>query len=873
MAKLLLIESPGKVKKLSQILGPGWMVKASMGHIRELTNEGEDALGFELAGDRINCHYAPRDPRAQKVIATLKQAVKQADQVYIATDPDREGETIGWHLQQALRLKSPHRVVYREITPSAVRQAVANPGVLDEALIAAGRARDCLDKLVGYKGSRHVVWPLNNGAKSMGRVQSAALHLLCQREQEIQTFVPQNYWSVWVSYQEGFKAFYRQSPTPGKANSPQANSSKAKGPAKGLTNGTSKDSTASKTANQPLDSTPDQGADNDADETQSNPNATPESERVSTQAEADRLLAIARTHPHQVLSVEGKLKPQSPPPPFITSTLQQAAGAKLRFSPDQTMKVAQSLYEAGHITYMRTDSVTLAPAFCDAVRTYLSQQDPTNLPTKAAQHRAAKSAQAAHEAIRPTHVAATPEQLANALTPEAAKLYTLIWNRAIASQCRPAQLRKTRIVTQSGELYWEARGQVVEFAGYSRYWNNISADAQLPQISPGQSLTLEQAQADPKQTQPPPRYSEPKLVQLMERKGIGRPSTYAPTIKTLRTRTYVELIKGKLQPTPLGLALDAALATLLPDLIEPEFTAQMESVLDAIAAGQQNWQTYLTSWHRQYFAPAIAQAKTKLATGAIPAAAIAIAPHTYTIADPITDKTTGHHLDSQSLPASRAKGRTRTKTQASSTTSRAKNPRPKAQSRTAEGEAAYLQSGAQSGKPRSSKTSLSKTRSPKTQSAKTQSTKTQAISIDTTAFLKSTAQKATSAVKCPNCQQFLNKVSSRSQKLKADHFLKCSDPSCDTVMFWNPQKQGYELPYAKRPVDPQAFTDSPCPSCGALLIRHPYQKDGQDKIMLRCSLVQNRQGKCKEVAFFQTREGSFWSPKYGNLKTPNPSNQ
>ena len=165
MAKLLLIESPGKLKKLSQILGPGWIVKASMGHIRELTNEGEDSLGFDLSGDRITCKYAPRDARAKKTIATLRQAVKQADTVYIATDPDREGETIGWHLQQALRLKSPQRVVYSEITPAAVRKAVANPRKLDQSLVAAGRARDCLDKLVGYKGSRHVVWPLNNGAK------------------------------------------------------------------------------------------------------------------------------------------------------------------------------------------------------------------------------------------------------------------------------------------------------------------------------------------------------------------------------------------------------------------------------------------------------------------------------------------------------------------------------------------------------------------------------------------------------------------------------------------------------------------------------------------------------------------------------------
>ncbi|MGB3205693.1 MAG: DNA topoisomerase, partial [Crinalium sp.] len=211
MTKLLLIESPGKLKKLSQILGSGWIVKASMGHIRELADDGEDALGFDLDGEKVRCRYEARNERARKVISELKQAVKQVSEVYIATDPDREGETIGWHLAQELRLKQPKRVTYAEITKPAVTTAIAHPKILDQNLIAAGRARDCLDKLVGYKGSKHLVWALNNGAKSMGRVQSATLHLLVQRETEILTFVQQDYWSVWVEYAEGFKAFYRRS--------------------------------------------------------------------------------------------------------------------------------------------------------------------------------------------------------------------------------------------------------------------------------------------------------------------------------------------------------------------------------------------------------------------------------------------------------------------------------------------------------------------------------------------------------------------------------------------------------------------------------------------------------------------------------------
>src|SRR6478672_3294257 len=210
MTKLLLIESPGKLKKLSQILGADWIVKASMGHIRELADDGEDSLGFDLEAQQVRCRYEQRSDRAKKVIKDLQQAAKLASEVYIATDPDREGETIGWHLAQELRLKQPKRITYTEITKPAVTAALANSSTLNQNLIAAGRARDCLDKLVGYKGSKHLVWALNNGAKSMGRVQSATLHLIAQREKEILSFVPQDYWSVWVEYKEGFKAFYKR---------------------------------------------------------------------------------------------------------------------------------------------------------------------------------------------------------------------------------------------------------------------------------------------------------------------------------------------------------------------------------------------------------------------------------------------------------------------------------------------------------------------------------------------------------------------------------------------------------------------------------------------------------------------------------------
>ncbi|MBW4644247.1 MAG: type I DNA topoisomerase [Goleter apudmare HA4340-LM2] len=580
MAKrLLVVESPGKVKKLSQILGSEWIVRASCGHIRELSNEGDDSLGFTMEGSSVQCRYVPRDQKAQETIQQLKATLKQVNEVVLATDPDREGETIAWHLKEALGLREPKRVVYTEITESAVRNAIANPRKLDANLVGAGLCRDCLDKLVGYKGSP-LVWALNNGAKSVGRVQSATLHLICQREREIQSFVPQDYWSVWVDYVEGFRAFYQ-----------------------GPVNGRQTTSEAETEVN---------------DDAAGNNQAAPESTRVLSQAEATRLVEEARRYPHQIVQFEGKVVNRQPPPPFITSTLQQAAGSRLKFAPEKTMQLAQKLYEAGLITYMRTDSVMLSPEFCASVRQWLEQNDPQNLPQQTTKHRSRKTAQEAHEAIRPTDVFRPSSQLRIELLPDEFSLYVLIWKRAVASQCGAAQLRKTVIITQSGTLLWQARGQVVEFLGYARYWPNLSKDTILPNLQQGQMLTFENAGDEQKQTQPPPRYSEPKLVQLMERKGIGRPSTYSPTIATLKKRDYVQLIKDNLQPTALGLEVDAFLQKALPDLLETEFTAKMEDALDAIAQGKQPWQQYLTTWNQNYFAPALTKAKTVVVSSALP---------------------------------------------------------------------------------------------------------------------------------------------------------------------------------------------------------------------------------------------------------------
>ena len=789
MGNLLLIESPGKIKKLSQILGTDWTVKASIGHIRELANDGEDALGFDLQGDRVHCRYEPRGDRGKKVLAELRQAVKQATEVYIATDPDREGETIGWHLAQELRLQQPKRVTYTEITKPAVTAAIANPRTLDANLIAAGRARDCLDKLVGYKGSKHVVWALKNGAKSMGRVQSATLHLICLREREIQSFKPQDYWSVWVDYAEGFRALYRGS--------------------------------LSETENPT-------GTHDDAAE--SAETSKPESERVLSQAEADRLVEIARTHPHQVVKLESKTASSPPPAPFITSTLQQAAGAKLRFSPETTMKVAQSLYEAGHITYMRTDSVALSEQFCAAVRKYLQQNDPTNLPNTQTRHRSSHSAQEAHEAIRPTDVFQTPDKLSLQLTSDEAKLYDLIWRRAVASQCCPAQLGKTRIITQSGSVFWEARGQVLLFPGYTIYWNNISGDSQLPTVRQGQTLKLKKAGADKKQTQPPPRYTEPKLVQLMERKGIGRPSTYSPTIKTLKEREYVQLSKSILQPTPLGMELDAVLERVLPDLIQADFTAQMEQQLDAIAAGKLDWERYLTGWNREYFSPAITRAVAEIRKG-VPVSSFA------------TQDTGSFAEKKKSKPVNSF---------ASDNSARLAEMKKNLPVNPFASEDSGIPAKTKKKKPASSSRSRGNSTPP--------------------------AQPA--EVQCPNCGHPMTKVFSKSEKMKADHFLSCDkrQNGCGAVMFLNVKTGTYELPYSQRTQTPKPdspaspASEYPCPLCRTPLERYEYTREGQTKIMWRCSNPETKRTSCQEVAFFESKRGGWWSPKFGELSLAKPVN-
>ena len=718
--KLLIVESPGKIKKLASILGSDWLVNASMGHIRELANDGEDSLGFDLVGNKVNCRFVPRSDKGVQTIKQLQAAARQVQTVVLATDADREGETIAWHLGQTLHLKNPQRVVYTEITQAAVQNAIAHPRQIDQNLVDAGLCRSVLDKLVGYKGSP-LLWQLQNGAKSMGRVQSATLHILCTREREIQAFVPQDYWSVYVDYAEGFRTYYLGS---------------------AQTNNLESTETQLDDSRDPLEKT------------------APESSRVLSKAQADSIVQTAKAKPHHIVSIEGKTTTRTPPPAFVTSSLQQAAGTKLKFSPEKTMQVAQSLYEAGIITYMRTDSIALAPDFINETRRWLQSHDPDNVPIKSTQHKQVKGAQEAHEAIRPTDIHKSSAQLKVELSSDEFALYVMIWKRTVASQCQSARLRQTVVVTKSGELFWQAKGQIMEFPGYTKYWNNISSDSELPTLQQGQLLTLDKANHEQKQTQPPPRYSEPKLVQVMERKGIGRPSTYAAMIKVLKDRLYATLAKGTLQPTAMGLEVDSFLGEAMPELIQTEFTAAMELKLDAIAEGKQDWQQYLTSWNRDYFTGAIAKA-------------VQVIP--------------GHQV---------------------------------------------------------------------------------------AATKKVVAQADISRTRCPDCQNYLVKIP--SSKVSKKYFLKCVSGCPDTVLFWSEREKKWQKPKSTealsqpKQVLPAKLTEHKCPICKQPLEEYLYQKDGQDKKLLRCSDAKVRiDSKHKEAVYFHTEKG-WWSPKFGELKSATP---
>ncbi len=590
--KLLIVESPGKLKTLRKILGPEWILEASVGHTTELAHDGAKKLGFDLAGNQVVTRYIPRGSRGKQVLSHLRQAVKRADEVYLAMDPDREGEAIAWHLVEQLKLKKFVRVSYTQITASAVLAAIANPRKLDYPLVHAQRARQCLDKLVGYEVSP-LLWK-SSGGKSAGRVQSATLHLICERERERLRFKPQDYWTLHALYAEGFTAIYEPLKASTGSQAPSATLE-----AKGISTNGSPNQVS------PVDH-------GDAESAAS---------RVTSAAEAKRIEEVAKAHPHIVTDVLDKEERRLPPAPFITSSLQQMANVRLRLSPQQTMKIAQELYEgvggSGLITYMRTDAVTLSPEFVQDARNWLSTNAPQVLAERAPTFRTSAQAQGAHEAIRPTDVSKTPESLRNTLNADQFRVYEMIWSRAVASQCKAATLSKGRVVIEAGPTRWVARRSSVVDEGYLRFWKNTEDDQILPDVRKGQTLKLKAIKTEKKSTQPPPRYSEAKLIQLMEKLGIGRPSTYASTVATLKERDYAFLEKNVIAPTALGLLTDDVLMKAMPDIVDIDFTAKMETSLDQIAEGRIEWQGFLCNWNSSYLQAALATARRYLSSSPV----------------------------------------------------------------------------------------------------------------------------------------------------------------------------------------------------------------------------------------------------------------
>jgi len=559
--KLVIVESPAKSRTISRILGSGYTVKASLGHVRDLPAK---ELGIDIANG-----FTPKYviiPQRRHLISELKKSAEGATEVYLATDPDREGEAISWHLVKALKLdengKPVHRVVFHEITKEAVEEAFQQPRSIDMNLVNAQQARRLLDRLVGYMLSP-LLWRKVQRGLSAGRVQSAALRMIVDREREIQNFVPTEYWLIEAELTK----------TP-----PQDGSPSFRALLIGLTDGTKIE--------------------------------------IPYRAKAEELLDELRTATYRVRSLDVKEALRQPAPPFTTSTLQQEAWRKLRFTAQRTMSIAQQLYEGvalgdegpvGLITYMRTDSTHVAASALAETRQFIKEKFGTQyLPPQARtfeKSRKTKWTQEAHEAIRPTKIFREPEIVRPFLTPDQFKLYELIWKRMVASQMAAAVLD---VVTLEAEAYqirtsksylFRTTSYTVKFPGFlSLYSEGRDEDSKeesyahtLPRLTAGDPLTLLELLPQQCFTQPPPRYTEATLIKALEQKGIGRPSTYAPIIATIQERGYVYKENGRFRPDEIGILVSDLLTQHFPKIVELDFTARMEEELDEIARGKKQW--------------------------------------------------------------------------------------------------------------------------------------------------------------------------------------------------------------------------------------------------------------------------------------------
>ncbi len=528
MTDLVIVESPTKAKTIQKFLGgKKYKIMSSFGHVRDLP---KSKLGVDIEKDFEPQYVIPT--KAKKVVTELKKAAKDANEVILATDQDREGESISWHLMNALKLENPKRIVFHEITKTAIDEALAHPGIINMALVNAQQARRVLDRLVGYKLSPFL-WKKVSKGLSAGRVQSVAVRLVVEKEEEIKKFVAVEYWQVLALLKKADMEF-------------------------------------------------------EARLTKQNGKAIDKLE-IKTKQQADEIMQGLKNADYIIESITKKETKKNPLPPFTTSTLQQSAANKFGYSSKFTMSLAQKLYEQGHITYHRTDSLNLSQSSLVAAEKYISDSFGKNY-SRLQHYKAGKGAQEAHEAIRPTYPDKSPKSLKTELEGSQLKLYTLIWQRFMASQMVPALFDATAVEIAAGPYTFGANGQILTFDGFLKVYPMKFTETQMPELAEKEKLELVKVEPSQHFTEPPARYNEASLIKALEKHGIGRPSTYAPTLSTVQARGYIaKNDQRRFYPTEMGTIVNKVLVENFPQIVDIDFTATMEKELDEIAEGKDTW--------------------------------------------------------------------------------------------------------------------------------------------------------------------------------------------------------------------------------------------------------------------------------------------
>lgn len=534
--KLLIVESPTKAKTLGNFLGKDYKVLSSFGHVRDLPKSD---FGVDIENDFEPKYVIPT--KARKIISELKKASAKAEAIILATDEDREGESISWHLQQALKLKNSRRIVFHEITKEAVEDALQNPRSIDMNMVNAQQARRILDRIVGYQLSPFL-WKKIAKGLSAGRVQSVAVRLVVEREREIEKFKPTEYWDIEAIL---------------KKNSDQFSAFLTKKDGKVI-----------------------------------------DKLEIKNTDEAQQVVKDLEDAEYKISLIEKKETKRNPLAPFTTSTLQQAAANKFGYSSKFTMSLAQKLYEEGYITYHRTDSLNLSEMSLAAAKKFITEKfgGPYHFPRR---FKAKGNAQEAHEAIRPTRPNFSPESYGGQASGK--KLYTLIWQRFIASQMAPAIFDATSVEINAKKYTFSTHGQVLKFDGFLKVYPMKFSETDLPSLKEGEFLELEELKPTQHFTEPPPRYNEASLIKALEKHGVGRPSTYAPTLSTIQERNYVAKNEQKrFYPTEMGIIVTDMLVKNFPEIVDIDFTAHMEKELDEIARGKDTWRKTIGDFYAPF---------------------------------------------------------------------------------------------------------------------------------------------------------------------------------------------------------------------------------------------------------------------------------